>query len=340
MFDVPVAAGHSRTPEPFPDSIELSFQHPPTGVVIVTDTLDQAFLLDALRAGANEVVAEPIAAADLSRAITTVAAQRTLQEGGLVFGFVGAKGGVGKTTVAVNIAAALAVQLAPARTLLMDAHPFGGDAALFFAASANHSITDALENIARLDQTYFRGLVLPVAANLDLLAGSDQVRPVAIESSRLRALITFAAATYNYTVLDLPRTDIGVLDALERVNTIVVVANQELATVKAAARMVAMLQQRYGHDKVLLTLARSDRHSAITDADVERAVGCPIAAAFPNDYRLALRALHSGRPVAMDDHHQLAEAYRRFAMRLSGKEQARQETAGGLFGRRAHAGLM
>ena len=74
-------------------------------------------------------------------------------------------------------------------------------------------------------------------------------------------------------MLDVPRSDAAVLDALEGVKQIVVVANQELATVRSASRMAATLRQRYGKDKLRVVISRADRLAEIGHEDVERAVG-------------------------------------------------------------------
>src|SRR5262249_29236167 len=90
-------------------------QHPSTGVVIVASTLDPAMLLEAMRAGVNELVSDPITQDDLGRAIARVIEQRPAMITGKIFGFVGAKGGVGTTTVAVNVAIALGATSEPER---------------------------------------------------------------------------------------------------------------------------------------------------------------------------------------------------------------------------------
>ena len=73
-----------------------------------------------------------------------------------MFAFIGAKGGVGTTTAAVNVATALAGM---GTTLLIDFHLAGGDAALYLGADSHFWVLDALENTHRLDAAYFRGLV-------------------------------------------------------------------------------------------------------------------------------------------------------------------------------------
>src|SRR5206468_7486785 len=117
----------------------------------------------AMRAGVNEVVIEPITQEDLENAISRVFGQRQSVTLGRVFAVVGAKGGVGATTVAVNVATVLGATSKPSRTLLIDLHQSGGDAAVFLGAEPRFSIQDALENTSRLDAVFLKSIVTQVA---------------------------------------------------------------------------------------------------------------------------------------------------------------------------------
>ena len=308
--------------------------HPGTGIIVVASSLDPALLLEAMHAGVTEVVSDPLAQEDIESAMARVAGRRATTQVGEVFGFVGAKGGVGTTTVAVNVATALGSMAKTNRVLLVDLHQVGGDAAIFLGAEPRFSIIDALNNIHRLDQTLFRGLIVQVAPNTELLAAPERAGAVQLDATKVRKLIDFASTTYKYTVIDLPRSDGAILDALDHLSAVIIVVNQELATVKGASRLAASLRQRYGREKVSLVLSRSDRQAEIGSADVERAIGFPVAHTFPSDYRHALHALNKGRPIALDNHNELAGAFKRFAFQLTGvRPQPPQTPRSGLLGR-------
>jgi pilus assembly protein CpaE len=322
-------------------------QHPTTGIVIITSILDPTLLLEAMRAGVNEVVSEPLRQDDLERAVDRVAGQRPRGDVGRLVAFVGAKGGVGATTLAVNVAAALSTLAAPSkgssggasasshgRALLMDLHLTGGDAAVFLGVEPRFSLVDAVENTRRLDRTFFRSLVTHALPNLDLLASPERAGLGRIESERIRPVIDFVAGEYAHTVLDLPHSDPAALDSLDVVNVIVIVVNQELATVRSASRLVTFLKQRYGQEKLNLVLTRSDRQADIGQEDVERATGLEVACTFPSDYRRALLALNKGRPLTFDNHNDLSSAFNRYASQLAGVHaKPRPERHAGLFGR-------
>ena len=311
----------------------LKRQHPTTGVIIVASRMDPSLLLEAMRAGVNEVVTDPVSVTELGAAISRLKAQRPVPAAasGQVFAFVGAKGGVGTTTVAVNVATALA-KLQPKGTLMIDLHVANGDAAVFLGAEPRFSVVDALENTHRLDESFFRGLLVNTQSGVDLLCSSDRVTISAVDVRRVRTLIDFAAHHYHYVVLDVPRADAAVLDALELATRVVVVGNQELATVRSASRMANTLRQRYGKEKIVVVVSRSDRLAEIGHEDVERAVGAPVRHTFPSDYRRALKALNKGRPVTLENHNELSSSFVSFARSLAGVEKAQSERPG-LFGR-------
>ena len=311
----------------------LKRRHPSTGVVIVASTLDPALMLEAMRAGVNECVTYPIVQSDLDAAMTRVVGKLAEAPSGPVFAFIGAKGGVGTTTTAVNVATALA-KLSPARALLMDLHLAYGDAAVFLGAEPRYSVLDALENMHRFDETFLRSLVVQTNSGVDLLASASRPAVGAIDSRQIAALIVLASGLYPYTVVDVPRTDAAALEALDQASTIVVVANQELATVRNAGRMSSALRARYSKAKIMTVVNRTDRRSEISQKDIERTVGGPIMHQVPSDYRRALEAMNKGRPLALDNHNDLAASFKSLARELAGvPADSGSKGHTGLFGR-------
>ncbi len=237
----------------------LKRQHPSTNVVLLASALDPTLMLEGMRAGVTEFIAEPLNQRDFDAAITRLLEQRKdVGVGpGPVFAFVGAKGGVGTTTTAVNVATALA-KLAKGPTLLVDLHLAYGDAAVFLGADPRFSLVDAFENLHRLDAEFLKSLVVKTASGLDLLASADRPPNRPVDVRRLGEVVQLAASQYAYTVLDVPRSDLTVLDSLDQVTNLIVVANQELATVRNAGRMAAALRARYPRTEVATVINRTD----------------------------------------------------------------------------------
>jgi pilus assembly protein CpaE len=250
-----------------------------------------------------------------------------------VFAFVGAKGGVGTTTLAVNTAATLG-RGHKGEVLLVDLHPSHGDAAVFVGAEPRFSVIDALENSHRLDEALFRSLVEATKAGVDLLASSDRVLHASMDSARTRALLEFVTRRYRYVVLDVPRSDVSVLDALETVTSLVVVGNQEIGALKNASRMMQTFGHRYGSARIRFVVNRFDGQADIGQTEIEKVVGSS-AYLLPSDYRVAVEALNAGRPVALDKDQRLSRAFRSFASELAGIAKPQRESRGGMLSRLA-----
>jgi pilus assembly protein CpaE len=315
-----------RTPGVPQQLAALKRQHPGTNVILLAAKLDPALMLEGMRAGVNECIAEPLRQDDVNAALTRLLGQQGNGGGGPVFAFVGAKGGVGTTTTAVNVATTLA-KLSPGGALLIDLHLAYGDAAVFLGADARFSVLDALENLHRLDVQFLKSLVCRTASGLELLASADRPATRLLDVRRLGSVIQLAASQYAYTVLDVPRSDLTVLDTLDEVANLVVVANQELATVRNAGRMAAALRARYPKTNVTTVINRTDLRSEINQQDVEKVVGGAIAHQVPSDYRRALLAMHKGRPLALDNHNQLSASFTALARDLAGLGTKKTERA-------------
>lgn len=328
VVDIRAAQGLPR------EIASLKRHFPASGVVILAKALDPNAMLDAMRMGVSEWVPEPVVLDDLETAIRRVARPVLGTVAGRAFAVLGGKGGVGCTTVAVNMATALH-RATGEPTLFVDLHTAHGDASVFLGVEPRFSVLDALENIHRLDQTYMKGLVTPTKAGLDLLAAANRPQLGPIDALRVRALIEFVTTTYPWVVLDCPRTDGTLMEALDATTAVLVVANQELATLRSASRLAATLRQRCGTHRVKLAINRFDTESEIGRKDVERVLGGPIAHAFPSDYRAAVNALNKGEPLVLQTPSRLAAAFDDAARELAGLGPAQRDSAkgGGFFAR-------
>ena len=295
-------------------------RHPRTGVVIAVPAFDPKIMLEAMRAGVTEAVADPVSAIDLRAAIDRVLGQHTPEiEQGKVFAFLGAKGGVGTTTLAVNVAAALS-ENGPHSTLLADLHVTGhGDAALYLGVEPRFSIVDAIENVNRLDRAVLQSLVVRAKCGVDVLAAPERPSTRNLEGHQLRSLLERLSKLYPYVVLDLPQSDLGAIDAIEPVSALTLVVNQELPTVRRASRVASLLRQRYGKERVHMAVSRYDSRAEIGQDDVERVAGLPVWAVLPSDYRRAVASANSGEPIVMEAGNRLAKVIQQFATRLAGK---------------------
>ena len=238
-----------------------------------------------------------------------------------MFAFVGAKGGVGTTTTAVNVATAL-TKLAKGPTLLVDLHLAYGDAAVFLGADPRFSLVDAFENMHRLDAEFLKSLVVNTASGIDLLASADRPANRPVDVRRLGEVVQLAASQYAYTVLDVPRSDLDGArqsrpgDESDRRREPGARDRPQRRTDGGGASRRAIRKP-----SVATVINRTDVRAEIGQRDVEKAVGGAIAHQFPSDYRRALTAMHKGRPLALDNHNQLSASLTALARELAGVER-------------------
>jgi pilus assembly protein CpaE len=317
-----------------PGLAALKRQHTATSVIILAKSLDPELILSAMRAGANECLAEPLTQGDLDAAITRVVARQSGPTTSQGFAIIGAKGGVGATSLAVNVATSLA-RVASAGSLLIDLHVGRGEAALYLGAEPRFTIVDALDNIQKLDEAFLRSLIVRApSSRLELLASPDTVGG-RLDPTRVRTLLEFTSKIFEFTVVDVPRTETGALDGLDPMKSIVVVTTQELASVRSAAAIVSKLRQRYGKERVQVVLNAKDSHSDIAKEDIEQVVGAKIAYTIPSEPLASIAALNKGRPVVLDNHNHLSGSIEKFARSLAGLklEKLEAQASAGWLGR-------
>lgn len=314
--------GSGRVP---PGVANLRKQSPETGVVLLCRTLESSLMLEAMRAGVMECVAEPLSATELRTALTRVSSASFPDRVGASLAFVGTRGGIGTTTLAVNVACAIEQQC-PGDVLLVDLHLEEGDAAVVLGMEPRFSVVDALENTERLDESFFNSVVTVKKGLPALLASSEGEATVKVPADRIRALLAYASTLYRFVILDVPRFDRQVREALDDVSTIVLVASQDMSSVKYASRALRRFERRYGRARLRLAVNRHDPSLEISDQDIERVVGMAPGIHVPNDYRLAVAALNQGVPLVMGDS-RLGRTMKQAALELVGIRKEPQAAA-------------
>ncbi len=258
-------------------------------IVVLTSLEDEALALTAVAKGAQDYLSKGnLSTETLVRAVTYAVA-RTRQaalaseEGahkGAMLAFLGAKGGVGTTTLACHFAAELHRQTGK-RTLLMDLEPNGIGAAFLLRADARFTVADAASNLHRLDRDLWEGLVWAASQGFDLLASPANGRhSEPPRADRVRHVVRFAAALYDWVVLDLGRLGPGIIDVLEDQPELFLVTTLQLPELSESQRILKrVLDLGYTRERLHLLLNRCGARASLTAADVERAVGFPVSGA-------------------------------------------------------------
>ncbi len=172
---------------------------PTAGIFFVSSDVQPDAILRAMRAGANEFFAWPPSREALDEAVQRVASRRASSspQQATTLVFLGAKGGAGTTTVAVNCAVEVA-RLSGRPTVIVDLKPGLGEVSLFLGVRSRYTLLDALDNLHRLDSDFLKELVVKHKSGLDMLAGSDQFdRPAMEDIPALEEVFRLLARQYR-----------------------------------------------------------------------------------------------------------------------------------------------
>src|SRR6516162_5552304 len=166
------------------------------------------YLLEAMRSGVRDFLQKPFNRGEVLALLGRLGEQCQVETekkkgSGKLFAVLGTKGGVGSSTVAVN----LAVQMARSsgkRTLLLDFSRPVGDVAALLDLRPSFQIRDAIENVKRLDSTMFAGLLTPHKSGLKVLAGAARLEDWQEASTRtIERILEIAQREFDLVVMDL-----------------------------------------------------------------------------------------------------------------------------------------
>jgi pilus assembly protein CpaE len=265
-------------------------------VIVVSPTKDPELILRAMRAGAREFVLESDHE-ELKLAVRSQA-QVTEQVGdgnGSVITIFGAKGGVGCTTIATNLAGAL--QSAGGRVCIIDLDFHLGDVLSFMDVSGNYSITDVLQNMGRLDRELLESSMMRHPTGVNVLAQSGKMEEAEhIKGSDIGNLLNFLRKYYSYVLLDgVKGFDEISLAALDGSQHVLMVLTQDVPAVRNGQRCLELFN-RLGYDqtKVKLILNRYQKSSKITLDVVAETLKVPVAHAIANDFVSVIDAINRG----------------------------------------------
>jgi len=250
--------------------------------------------------------------------------------------FLGAKGGTGTTTIAVNCAVELA-RLSKRPTLVIDLKPSLGEVALFLGVRPRFTVLDAIENLHRLDRDFLKELVSKHKSGLDILAGPDHYENMQ-NSSALEELLRVLGRLYECVVIDAgSMINAFVMSTLYTADTMFLVANPDVPSIRNAQRMVERVRQLGGgSERIRVLLNRVSDQNLIAPKQIETALGYSIFHSFSSDYRAVSTALNSGVPLAMSNNSELAAQFGNLARQLMGQEEEVKEPER----RRAFLGLL
>lgn len=272
-------------------------------VIVTSLEKNPEWILKLMRAGAVEYLLRPVAQDDLIQALTKLGRfwftkpEEQKQVGKIVAVYY-PTGGVGVTTVAVNLAAELAS--ATTKVALVDLNLFAGDISTFLDVNPSYTLSSVTNNIARLDASFLMGVMTRHSSGPYVLTEPTEVdEAINITPEQVNRLLQFLKGIFDYVVVDCGGQLSGCTMAImENANLIFFTTVLSLPTIKTAKRyLTAMERKGIRKDRLKLLINRFIPKADIQIKDAERVLGYQVFQAVPNEYENIIASINKGMPA-------------------------------------------
>ncbi len=310
---------------------------PTTRVVIIGHHNDVSLYRDLIRSGISEYMVAPVAIAELMNVISSLFVDPDADPLGRTIAFIGAKGGVGASTLAHNVSWAIST-LFESEVLVADMDLPFGTANINFDQDPAQGIAEAVFSPDRLDEVYLDRLLTNCAEHLALLAAPSMLDKVYdFDAEAFSQLIEIAQRTAPVVMLDVPHVWNGwIKTTLSRADEVVIVAEPELASLRNTKNLIDTLRNLRPNDsspRLVLNQVGMPKRPEISAGDFADPLELQPAAVIPFDAQLFGSAANSGRMLAETDAgHAIVAILSELAHVVTGRTAVAPKTKPGLQG--------
>ena len=285
---------------------------PGVSVIIMSVQGDQEYLRKAMMAGARSYLNKPFSSDELIHTINSLyqitgrkqhypEAQEIAPPKCEIVTVFGTKGGVGKTTLAVNLAMHLAKK--KKKVVLLDLDLQFGDVAIFLNLYPKHTIAELIQEGDSFDLDLLENYLTPHDSGLKVLAAPGRPEYAElITAAHAEEIINVLKAEYDYIIVDTPPlfNDIN-LAVLDMCTQVLLVLGMDLATIKNTKLSLEVLTILNHRDKIKLILNRASDDIGITIAQAEETLDFDVMAKVPSEGRVVVPALNEGIPFVVSN---------------------------------------
>lgn len=287
----------------------FAMEFPKSSLILITNSDSKRVLRHALKVGAKEVITMPIEDDRLYRLIKRVIQKETERQELFtvekkvkpqfkIITVFSTKGGVGKTTIALNLAIYIR-KLTGKRTVLVDLDLMSGNVGLMAGISSKISIRDVTDELSTIDNQSLDNYCAEHSSGLRILpAPSNPELATFIGAEDVEKTLRLLAETYNYIIIDSPNYfHDTVLPGLEIAQDILLVTTLDLAAIHNMKQCMEMLGNLNLKNKVKIIVNRVGYTGDIKIKDLEEELGKTTFSIIPSFEKIAINAVNMGSPI-------------------------------------------
>ena len=299
-------------------------------IFLTAPSFDSAVLLEAMRTGAKEFFTQPIQKKEVLEAVGRYLERATVKgtpsterrKEGKILAFFGGKGGVGTTSIAVNLAASLNMLPSKPSVVLVDVNQHGGDLPLYLDIQPTHSFRDISADLSRLDQAFLLRVLAKTEMGIHVLpSGYDDLSTGRLNPDCVEATLNLLKTRFDYVVLDCGHVlDLTTKKALEVANSIMVTSTLMVPVVHRTKRILELLRgSGFPQSKIQLVMNRYLSAEQDVLHETEEILKQKAFWLIPNDYPSASQSVNGGKPlIDVAPRSAVAKTYRELACSFDG----------------------
>lgn len=298
------SSGDPKAKLKWAERVKLEF--PDTAIFVSSEDNSPDLLMSAMRAGVQEFLRKPVETDRFIEAFERVRRIRLGHDGqrrkesGSIMSLFSIKGGVGVTTLSVNIGVAMS-RLTGKEAAIVDLDLQLGDVANYLDLTPTYNILDACGDGDSVDATQLQGCMTHHDSNVFVLAEPKGiVDSNTIKESQVDQILRYLKSMYSFVIVDTPHVfDHRTLAAFSISDYVVLVAVASISSIRATRKSLDFLRsQGYGTEKLKILINRSSKKDDIKSKEIESALDYPVTWTVPNNYRDVIESINSGIPLA------------------------------------------
>ncbi len=281
-------------------------------VFLTSANKDPEILIEAIRAGIKEFFPQPINKEDVRNALIKVKEEKgETNDGkavhkGKIINVFGSKGGVGTTTIAVNLAASLASREDSSSVALIDLKPVFGEVSTILNLETSFSWLEVTKNISRLDPTYLMSVLTKHPSGVYVLSSPVELtNDHKVNPKALATLVSMMQTMFDFIVVDSGQSiDETSREIIKISDTVLLVCELSLSCIINIKRLQDAFQ-KYGlleEEKIGIVVNRFVKNSEISLKDAEESLNKKIMLSIPNAYKITMNAINQGKPIRTAAH--------------------------------------